>query len=361
MGDRWIDLTFIFFALLRDGFGASERRLTIDQTLHQSFLTETSFALVLFGRLAVLIDASVRDGFAFFDFYGVRVVIALRDWDGGEAQLVVHFDHFRLVVWLFRGFVIVVVVLIAAAGTAAAAALVLVAVFLFAHFGQLGSLAASVFDQVIHVILTQVLFFGEVRVAEFVNGFLIEMTAQTALLTLIILSQFDVDSVSVEFDLDASLGQLDIDRGTFLIDLGDQVTVFDHILIDFRIVRFAVDLDLDRFVFVALGHQFDTVRTSDDLDIFQILTTGALFGFASHDHEFGFGRTAILGQDDPTVGERGAEFGAVERFDLRATLPTRFAGDRALSLVVGRVFVVQVVAELFPQRLFLVEDHQRFG
>lgn len=361
MGDRWIDLTFIFFALLRDGFGAREGRLTIDQTLHQSLLTETSFALVLFGRLAVLIDASVRDLFAFFDFDGVRVVVALGDGDGGEAQLVVHFDHFRLVVRLFRGFVIVVVVLIAAAGTAAAAALVLVAVFLLAHFGQLGGLAATVFDQVVHVVLTQILFLGEIGVAEFVNGFLIEVTAQTALLTLIILSQLDIDSVSVEFDLDASLGQLDIDRGAFLVDLSDQVTVFDHILIDFRIVRLAVDLDLDRFVFVALGHQFDTVRAGDDLDVFQILTAGALLGFASHDHEFGFRRTAILGQDDPTVGERGAEFGAVERFDLRATLPSGLAGDRALSLIIGRVFVVQVVAELFAQRLFLVQDHQRFG
>jgi hypothetical protein len=105
LGDHWIDLTFVFLALLRDGFGAREGRLTIDQSLHQSFLTQASTALVLFGRLVVLIDASVRDGFAFFHFYGVRILVALRDWDGGEAQLVVHFDHFRLVVWLFRGFV----------------------------------------------------------------------------------------------------------------------------------------------------------------------------------------------------------------------------------------------------------------
>jgi len=344
----------VFLALLRDALCASEVRLAIGQALHVT-LAVASLAFVGLGRFAVLIDANIRHLFLFDRSARVRVVVALRHRDGGEADLVVDLDHFRLAVGLFSGVVIIIVILVAAAATAAAARL-MVAISVLAHFAQLlGGLAFSVLDQVVHVELTHVSFLGEVGVAEFVGGLQVEVTAKTALLSLVVLRQFHIDRVSIEINFDTGIGQIDIDGGSLLIDLGDQMTVIIDILIILRIVGFSIHVHLDRIVLLAFGCQVNAVLASDDLDL---LLISAAFRFTSHNHEFGLLRGAILGQHDPAIGERCTERGSVECLHLRTTLPAGLAGDRALRLIIVLILLVHVSAHLIGERSFLIQGHR---
>lgn len=143
----------------------------------------------------------------------------------------------------------------------------------------------------------------------------------------------------------------------FLVDLGyDPALRVLDVLFSFGIVLLTIDLDLDRFVFGAVRLELDAVLTGDDLDFLQVIA--ALLRLTGHDHEFGFRRTAILGQDDPAVGERGAKFRTIEGLDLRATLQTGLAGDGAFGLVVVLVHFVGVAADLINERLLLVQGHK---
>lgn len=179
------------------------------------------------------------------------------------------------------------------------------------------------------------------------------MTAQTALLALVVLRQLDVDRVAVELDFDASLRQLHLDGRLVLIDLRDDLSILCDLWLVFRIVGLSVDLDVNGTI-VVLRIQLDAMASGDDLHLLQ-LSIGVR-RFASHDDELRLLGAAVLGQNDPAVGERRAEFRSVEGFDLRATLPAVLASDGALRLA---VVIVKIIGHLVGDRLLLVDAAQR--
>lgn len=95
----------VLLALLWNALRASEGRSAILQRWDLA-LTITSLTFDLFGRLAVLIDADVGDPLLLFHADRIRVFfVALRNRDGGEAELIIDFDDLSLAFGVLRHFV----------------------------------------------------------------------------------------------------------------------------------------------------------------------------------------------------------------------------------------------------------------
>jgi len=107
-------VSVVLVALLRHDFLSCERRSAVLQGRNFAAIV-ASLTFDLLGRSAILIDTDVWNGLGLFHSDRIRLVlVALRHWDGGEANLVVHFDHFYLVfrILRMRSAVLVVAILV---------------------------------------------------------------------------------------------------------------------------------------------------------------------------------------------------------------------------------------------------------
>jgi hypothetical protein len=124
----------------------------------------------------------------------------------------------------------------------------------------------------------------------------------------------DVDTVSVEEDLDASFREDKLDIGSDLLYAGNDVSMVHDRLEFFRGEFFSIELDYHRVVALTFGKQDEFVEGSQDLNLLHFRFHGE---FLHVDSEVGVLTTAaVLDQHCPAGGEGDGVFDLVEGLDV---------------------------------------------
>ncbi|KAF8355203.1 hypothetical protein PRIPAC_96826 [Pristionchus pacificus] len=131
----------------------------------------------------------------------------------------------------------------------------------------------------------------------------VEMSADSALLVLVVLGKFDVGGVSVEFNSDVI--EFNNDNLVLLVDTG---------LLELLDSLDLLSIDGHTHLLGSLVHlKFDDGFATDDL---HLLLLSILRDLLEKNGEFGFLRRAILGENGVASGQRSTEDDVIERVDL---------------------------------------------
>uniref|UniRef100_A0A8R1V0S8 Uncharacterized protein n=1 Tax=Pristionchus pacificus TaxID=54126 RepID=A0A8R1V0S8_PRIPA len=131
----------------------------------------------------------------------------------------------------------------------------------------------------------------------------VEMSADSALLLLVVLGKFDVGGVSVEFNSDVI--EFNYDNLVLLVDTG---------LLELLDSLHLLSIDGHTHLLGSLVHlKFDDGFARDDL---HLLLFSILRDLLKENGKFGFLRRAILGEDGVASGQRSAVADVIERVDL---------------------------------------------
>jgi len=297
---------------LGDELGFGEARGEI-LNLFQDLRRLLSTALVDLSHGLVAGDAGVDNLLLGLVAHGVGEVSALGQWDLREADLVALFNDFGTEARLFSGLHLFAALVFAVHLLGFPEGSVVAGGGIADFTGFFGVRARVLVDQVALVELTHIVSQIEFGGAEFVFGFEVIVTAETALNIAIHGGHLDVGRLSIEVHLDTGFGQFADNLGALFLAANDDVFVIHDVLELFRLVFAAVEFDLDRLVLLGFRGQDEAVAAGDDLDF---LLLRFLAEFADEDGEFGFFvGAAILGQDGPAGGQRDGIFNIIEGLD----------------------------------------------